>query len=393
MSSGPFARNDDLRRLWDEGYDVELRDAHLLVKHVPYVNGSREVRFGTLVSPVTFAGDHTAANPDHRCWFSGEQPCDQNGSPLVGVINSAVDTELVPGVAVNYMFSSKPSEGYSDYHAKMVAYVRMLSGHAQALQPDVDPRVFPTTAESDEDSPFVYRDSASSRAGITALAAIFHGQRIAIVGLGGSGSYILDLVSKTPVCEIHLFDGDYLLNHNAFRAPGAAPLATLQARPLKVHYFRDVYSQMHRGILAHPYYLDDSRASELGQMDFVFLAADQGMDKPAIIARLEEFGKPFIDVGMGVENVDGALTGLLRVTTSLPEHRDHVHEKNRIPQPGPAVPDDYTSNIQIADLNCLNAALAVARWKRYVGYYHDLGGEGFSALSISTNNVVNEDAA
>ena len=47
------------------------------------------------------------------------------------------------------------------------------------------------------------------------------GDRIGIVGLGGTGSYILDYVSKTRVVEIHLFDGDGYQQHNAFRAPGA----------------------------------------------------------------------------------------------------------------------------------------------------------------------------
>ena len=35
--------------------------------------------------------------------------------------------------------------------------------------------------------------------------------KVAIVGLGGSGSYILDLIAKTPICEIHLYDGDTLI--------------------------------------------------------------------------------------------------------------------------------------------------------------------------------------
>lgn len=91
---------------------------------------------------------------------------------------------------------------------------------------------------------------------------------------------------------------------------------------------------------------------------------------------------------MGVEEVDGHLTGLLRVTTSTPGHRDHVHHKDRIPQGQGG--DDYGRNIQIADLNALNAQLAVIRWKRQLGFYAgDL--EGFSTYSIYTNEIANED--
>lgn len=391
MSSAPFARSDDLRRLRDEGYDVELIDAHLLVKQVPYVDASRQVKLGTLVSPVTFGGEQTAPNPDHKCWFIGNAPCDRHGNRLNAVINSETNTELAPGVRVNFLFSSKPNQGYPDYHAKIVAYVRMLSCHAEALQPSADAHVFPTIAEPKESGPFVYRDSASSRAGIAALTDVFRNQHIAIVGLGGTGSYILDYVSKTPVSEIHLFDGDRMLNHNAFRAPGAAPIEILETRPFKVDYLRAMYSKMHRGIVAHPYFITASTVGELAGVDFVFLAADQGMDKAAVVARLEELGKPFIDVGMGVENVDGALTGLLRTTTSLPGRRDHVHLKNRIPLAGDGPPDDYASNIQIADLNSFNAVLAVMRWKRYLGFYADLGGECYTTFSLTTNQIVNED--
>lgn len=391
MSSGPFARSTDLQRLRDEGYDVDLLGGHLILRQVPYVNGACQILLGSLISPVTLSGEQTEPNPAHTVWFHGETPCNQHGEPLSAVIHSPAGPELAPGVPVDFMFSSKPPEGYPNYHAKMTAYARILTCHAQALDHDVTAATFPVPEETPDDSPFVYRDSASSRAGIAAMNGVFTGQRIAIVGLGGTGSYILDLVSKTPVREIHLFDGDDFLNHNAFRAPGAAPIDALRARPLKVEYLKSVYSHMHRGIVSHPIYIDEKNVSELAKMDFVFLAADQGNDKPTILARLEEFDRPFIDVGMGVENVDGALTGLLRVTTSLPGHRDHVRARNRIPLPDAVAIDDYATNIQIADLNALNATLAVVRWKKHVGLYHDLEHEGFSAFGVSANTLLNED--
>ena len=55
--------------------------------------------------------------------------------------------------------------------------------------------------------------------------------------------------------------------------------------------------------------------------------------------------------------------------------------------------DPYSTNIQVADLNCLNAALAVVRWKRHYGFYADSGREHFSAFMIDGNTLVNEDQA
>ena len=80
---------------------------------------------------------------------------------------------------------------------------------------------------------FCYTDTASSRAEIGVVSAKLKGGAVGIVGLGGTGSYILDLVAKTPMAEIHLFDGDKLLQHNAFRAPGAPSIETLKEAPLK----------------------------------------------------------------------------------------------------------------------------------------------------------------
>src|SRR3546814_2008085 len=88
------------------------------------------------------------------------------------------------------------------------------------------------------------------------------GERVAIVGLGGTGAYVLDQVAKTAVARIDLFDDDYYLQHNAFRAPGAASLEDLRERPTKVHHFARVYSRMHRHIVPHAV-RSDEHTSEL----------------------------------------------------------------------------------------------------------------------------------
>ncbi|WP_097275573.1 hypothetical protein [Streptomyces sp. TLI_55] len=105
---------------------------------------------------------------------------------------------------------------------------------------------------------------------------------------------------------------------------------------------------------------------------------------------LEGNDVPFIDVGMGIEEIDGRLSGLLRVTTSLPGRREQA--RGRIPAPAPER-DAYARNIQTADLNALNAILAVNRWKRFLGVYADATAEGFATYSLITNEIANEDLA
>jgi hypothetical protein len=216
--------------------------------------------------------------------------------------------------------------------------------------------------------------------------------KVAIVGLGGTGSYILDLIAKTPIEEIHLYDGDTLYTHNAFRAPGAASLEELQAAPPKVEYYRGKYDAMRRGIVAHPVNIDETNVAELKEMAFVFLAMDSGPAKKLIVENLEDYDLPFIDVGMGVYWTGDALAGIVRMTASVPSHRRHVWEGQRLSF-SEVVGDDYDSNIQIADLNALNAVLAVLKWKKLFGFYADLEHELCSAYTIDGNHLLNEDKA
>ena len=252
-------------------------------------------------------------------------------------------------------------------------------------------RTYKVIESDDPDAVFRYLDTASGRAGISDSTAKLALDKVAIIGLGGSGAYVLDHVAKVPVRQVHLFDGDMLVQHNAFRAPGAASVEQLRRRLFKVDYYAEMYSVMRNGIVAHPYYLDEGNVDELKDMTFVFIAIDNGPPKRHIIAALERFGVPFIDVGMGLYNVDGAVGGVLRVTTSTPQQRAHVHERRRIPFDSADPDDEYERNIQTGDLNCLNATLAVIRWRKLYGSYLDLVHEHHSTYTIGTGSLAGDD--
>ncbi len=272
----------------------------------------------------------------------------------------------------------------------MTTYVAIISSPAQSLAPKVTPRIFPVFEASEEESVFKYIDTASSRAGINAVTRKLEPGKAGIVGVGGTGAYVLDLVAKTLVKEILLYDGDVFSQHNAFRSPGAPSVDELTQKPLKVQYFRELYSKMRRGIVAHDCHIQASNVDQLREMDFVFLCLDAGGNKRLIVERLEEWGKPFIDVGMGVQLVDESLLGVLRITTSTNEKRDHVGLKGRIPF-SEAGNNEYSQNIQIADLNALNASLAVIKWKKLHGFYKDLEKEYYTTYTVDGNNIINED--
>ena len=393
MSQQLISHNPDLKRLRDEGYDIEVRSGYLIAKHIPYVNGKGEVKYGVIVSELTVAGDLTVTPTNHTVYFSGDHPCDKNGTPLTKIVNQSVQKTLAPDLVVDHYFSSKPTSGsYKDHYEKIVTYIAIVSSPAHSLDPSATAKTFPVIEAKEDESVFNYLDTASSRAEIGAVSSKLEVvKKVGVVGLGGTGSYVLDLLAKTPVQEIHIFDGDRFSQHNAFRSPGAPSADELRGEIWKVLYLREIYSKMHRNIIAHNCFIEASNVDRLQGMDFVFLCLDRGEVKKLIIEKLEGYRIPFIDVGMGVQLVDNSLLGVLRITLSSNQQRDHIKKKARISYSDGDGNNDYSRNIQIADLNALNAALAVIKWKKLVGYYKDLENEHFSTYTIDGNMLINED--
>lgn len=391
MSGKLISRNPDLQRLQDEGYEVEVRSGYLLLHSVPYVNSRREVAMGTLVTDLTLNNDQTQRPGDHQVWFAGEYPCNGDGSAISALGNCTATQTLCEGLEVHHRFSCKPPEGYPDYYAKMTRYVEIISNPARAIDPSVTARTYKPIVASEEDSVFIYTDSASSRAGIAGLARKLAMNKVAFVGLGGTGAYALDLVAKTHVREIHLFDGDEFLQHNAFRAPGAPSLETLSKKPSKVAYYAEIYGQMRRGIFPHEGYLDDATVEQLVGFDFVFLCVDKPAVRKLVADFLYEQKIPFIDVGMELELIEDqqCLIGTCRVTLSTPEKSDHFPRHVSLKERG--VDDLYESNIQVADLNALNAAMAVIKWKKYCGFYQDCYKEHQSAYAINAHQLTRDE--
>lgn len=391
MSHRLFSLNADLQRLREAGYFVQVRGSLLLVREVPYVDNQRRARRGTLVTPLDLAGDLTRKPETHVVHWDGDFPCQADGTPIQAISHQSAETNFGHGVTTRHSFSSKPrQEGYIDYFEKMSTYATILSGPATTLDADATPRLFRPPEDLDGASVFNYLDSASDRVGIGALAENFHGEVVSIIGTGGSGSYILDFAAKTPVSEIRLFDADEFLQHNAFRAPGAPSLEELREVPTKVEYLARIYSKMHRRVVPRAVKVDASNLGLLEGTTFAFLSMDAGAAKLAVVRWLEAKGVSFIDVGMGLELTNGSLGGILRVTTSTPDMRAHVHA-GRISFAGGGGEDVYSSNIQVAELNALNAVLAIIKWKKLRGFYRDLDREHHCTYTTDGNLLLNGD--
>lgn len=381
-------------RLDAAGYEVSIRNGHLILSNIPYRSAAGTVERGALICPLQTVDGITVAPDNHQVFLQGSMPHDENGQSLESKIVAESRThELLADQTVNFHLSHKPEEdgsprNYHDYYEKFSWYAEILERGARSIDPGATARTHATKGVSHDYSVFHYPDTASARAGITDINEKMALSRVAIVGLGGTGSYILDLVAKTPVVEIHLFDADLLEDHNAFRAPGAASRENLAARQTKVAYFKAFYSRMRHGIEAHEVFVDGSNAELLAEMDYVFLAMDGGQNEKDVATKLISWEIPFTSVGMGVSRNDDGLTGMLRTTSSSP---DAPADPERLGATAEADPEDeYASNIQIAELNMWNAAQAVVKWKKHFGFYADETNEGRSLMVVQKNKVFNK---
>ncbi len=383
MSQKLISRSADLSRLRAEGYSIEIRGGYLLVKDVPYVDHEKQVRRGSLVAKLVLAGDEVSVPDTHTIYFLGAYPHNADGTPIEKFRCNSKNKELCDGITVNHQFSAKPQPAgrYDDYYHQVTTYCAILGGPAAEIDATVTARCFaPVVPDAEDDCPFHYLDTASSRSEISAISKKLAVGKVAIIGLGGTGAYVLDLMAKTPVRQIHLFDKDRFLSHNAFRGPGAPSIEELRSKPFKVEYCAGIYSRMHRGIVPHPMHINNESIELLRRMDFVFLCIDDGLAKRFIIRELEDMGISFVDVGMGLYVGDEALGGLVRVTTSTPDQRDHF--RSLVPLAADDGQNEYSQNIQVADLNAMNAVLAVVKWKKLLGFYMDFQHEFQSTYGV-----------
>ena len=252
------------------------------------------------------------------------------------------------------------------------------------LCPDVTPKCFIEVKSDDPDSPFLFPDTMSSRAGIFDLNRPFEKLTVSIIGLGGTGSYVLDFVAKMPLAEIRLFDDDRFFVHNAFRRPGSTVEKDFK-RP-KVDMFADAYGTLHKNVRAFEKRVTSDDHNEILGSSFVFVCVDRGHSRLAITRVLMDLGIPFVDVGMGLSRTNKGLAGLVRTTLVAGGDWHSLIDGGLLPIKD-AEDDVYSSNIQIGELNALNACLAVMQFKRLYGFYEDDGSGFHSLFNIGSNSI------
>ncbi len=368
------SHNDDIKRLLDKGYALRVDGVYLVVRDIPYLDDQMMLQTGAIVAKLEFIDKIRVRQDDHQIYFAGSVPFGLDGKPIPNLGGGPKKIPLnKDDVIIQRSFSNKPKkydghlDGFDDFFHKINHYVDLISGPAAARY-KATPYTFRVDREVATSSVFKFHDTLTSRAEIGDLVTVFKSEVIAIIGLGGTGAHILDHFVKTPVKEIKGFDGDTYHTHNAFRSPGK--LIEEELGKSKAEVYQTRYEGFREGILLQRKYIDSTSADELKGVTFAFVCVDKGSSRSEIFDLLIDLNIPFIDVGMGLSRDRGALTGMLRTTYYSIEDAPHVRDAQLAEMADD--PDDlYKANIQISELNALNACLAVLRYKQLRGFYVD----------------------
>ena len=366
------SHNDDIRRLVEKGYAVAFDSNYLIVRDIPYLDHLKQLQIGAIVTKLVFIDQERVTQEDHQIFFAGSTPHNPDGTPIPNLAGGPTQlalSEAAKDVVVQRSFSNKPraTGKFQDFFDKIESYVAIVSGPAMELH-NATPYTFRAVREIVSDSVFKFHDTLTSRAEITDLSAKFAQDVVAVIGVGGTGAYVLDFLVKTPVREIRAFDLDVFHVHTAFRSPGRLDEAELGKS--KAEVYRSRYENFRNGLIVERKFIDASCDNDLDGVTFAFVCVDKGSARGEIFDLLISKRIPFIDVGMGLKRREGALNGTLRATYYSAEHGQAVRDKN-LAQITDSPDDMYRTNIQISELNALNACLAVIRFKQLRGFYFE----------------------
>ena len=325
------------------------------------VSGKPTDRIGGAVHVVRVTADEEEEH-DGRVYHS-------DGTPIGNYINGDGKTWSDISIKKGDQGSPEEDESASD----------LIHRYAKQIVGAVSAAGYSESASLAKQGPFKIPNTFEARAAIGPVQDRIRDQRIAIIGLGGTGAYVLDLVAKTPVAEIHLLDSDDVKWHNFMRAPGAPIAGEIESchkgRLSKADCYQFKYASLREGIHSHAVRVDSpsmfDKFLSAHPIDYVFVCIDQLTDSDSprqdiVYCSLSEAAVPFIDSGVSITLEDSTVRGA--VTTSFYAAGSEAW-KDAIPNARVEGSVSGYRNVQLPEVNALAASLAVMEWRRRTEQY------------------------
>lgn len=376
----------EIKALLEQGISLSFTESHVVVNDIPYLNEQGEQKWAKLAAGLhLLTPDSLGAPFNHQMYWSGTYPYFVDGTNIpVNKIEANVD---LAGTNFAIHLSNKPQfggdEAFDNYFDLIDHYVGLISGPA-AEKFGVTPYTGAKYDVPEEESAFKIADTFSAKAEITDLNKLVADDRIAVIGLGGTGSFVLDFIAKTPVHSIDAYDFDGFEVHNAFRSPGG--FEGDDFGNLKTSIYKKKYDTLRHRFEVHNKKVGKGDDALFADTTFAFVCIDDGESRAEICDMLIGLGIPFIDVGMGVEKEEGTLDGLIRTTVFHGESAEQARKE--IPTDKRDGIGAYRTYVQISELNALNAAIAVICYKKFRKFYCDEEAYFQNIISIGSSNWI-----
>ena len=191
---------------------------------------------------------------------------------------------------------------------------------------------------------------------------LVRGEKIAIVGLGGVGSWIADLMTKTDVAEVHGWDADVIEDKNIIRMPGAVNPEWI-GKP-KATWFKETYRQIHRGVCGYSENVCEKTIEEMrSKITFGFVAVDNDEGRGIACEALADAGVPFVDVGLALDRKDGQVSAAVRVITAYPPDETWRKAIPKVDRSG----QEVYGRLELSDVAAMAAGWAVQSWRKMRG--------------------------
>jgi hypothetical protein len=359
-SHNPFIKDLD-----ELGYQVDFVGGYLVICGLPYLDQEGGLKHGDWVSPLDLNGAVIDVPKNHQAWWRGGRPHDQSKREM-RLGGGAHRVTVAPDFVTDYSFSFKLQESgenrsYRSFEEKAQTYLDAITAPALAAYPDATPFRGIEIKAAAQGSPLRFPDTMSASYNINDVSSLLRGKKVAIIGLGGTGSYILDFLARTHLELIALFDDDKVHVHTIFRMPGFIPRAI---GGFKVEALAQQYGQWHAGLDPVPERITPENIGRLSDFDFVFVSVDDGPARLNIVDWLSAKGIAYVDCGMGLDRSSVGLSGFVRITGTDRKAFENNVNTPYLPTEN-AKNDEYRKQAQIAELNALNAAMAVIRFKQH----------------------------
>lgn len=201
--------NPDLARLVERGYAVAFDQGHLIIRDIPYLDPEGNLKLGAIVSKLVAVDSEVMRQEDHQIYFAGSHPHDLHGCPVSNMGGGPKSIALAiehSDVVVQRSFSNKPKDTgkFPDHFAKVESYVAIISGPAIEKH-GVTPYTFKVDKTEVADPIFKLQDTLTSRAGIAELNVGFENEKIAIIGLGGTGATAAQLRGAVDAITLRVY--------------------------------------------------------------------------------------------------------------------------------------------------------------------------------------------